>query len=100
MALVCCLLGRLPAQVPPAFSFSATTWTSIGAAGSTIQFNADGSWAETWRNQHTTGHWQANPANNFVTVNRDDGVVFHFRLEAGQRLVRDRGRVIYQLTST
>jgi hypothetical protein len=103
LALAFLLSTRLPAQAAAGISFSGTTWTSIahdGGSGSTIHFNADGTWTEIWRDQHQTGHWQVNAANDTVTVLRSDSKIFHYYLKPDHHLSRKPGKVVYALTGS
>jgi len=102
LALACLLPTRASAQAAPPFSFAGTTWTSTahdGGAVSTVQFNVDGTWTETWRGQRGTGHWQVNAAGNVVTVLRADSKVLKYQLKPDHQLQRNPGKIRYQLAA-
>ncbi len=75
-------------------SFSGTTWVSKEGK-STIVFVTGGTWTEAWKKKHFEGTWQPNAENTEIVVNRSDGTIFHFKLNAGGNLVRFPGKVVY-----
>jgi hypothetical protein len=96
-------LQLIMAQASPSSSFADTTWNSFendGGTVSTITFNENGEWTESWKDERHKGHWEADPDDTKITVRREDGVVLHYSLDAYNNLVRDSlGDVDYKKVS-
>ena len=102
-ALLCAFLvflSQAAADSPSSSPFAGTTWAGeVAGATSTISFESNGTWHEKWKRVHRHGTWQANADNTEIVATTAKNATEHYKLDADKNLVRDRGGVVYRLST-